>query len=739
MRHEIMKSVDPVAFVYLLSQIKDGFVFEKFAQDLLCEIIGVEFMPMGGVHDRAIDGLDHTFCQKDDQATIYQISIQADPKSKLKGTLKALNKNGIACGRLIYVTNQMVEDKDVIIEALYKEFKTNVFIRDAQWLRGNINHSDGTLRIYGAFIDTHTHQFNKPGQELLVADFIKDPRVFVFLRQQLDTYGADQKLDELLVDSLILFSLEGTDPDKKRFKNKAQIWESIKSLTSFDIKQVEHLLDQRLDFLATKPRRINFHNADSNYCLPFETRVELEEQKLADQALFDTFGNKASERLNKHLAVHKLHLKNVNSIVGLTFNQVFKRQGLDFANFMLKGEMPSNLENELDNIITTALESAGVAPANQAAVGLAVLATVRDILYRGTQEDLDYLRRLSRSYLMLFLLKCDPHVCTYFDSLAANIRVFVCNSLLVPALSEIGLAEHNRRHWNLLASAHKANVKLIINSATLEELVNHLQRVRRIYAESYQGLESHYSDDVTLRYVPEIMIRAYLYERAHGVKYSFDQFLNKFVTPNQNKALMAQELQSFLRDTMGIEFIEDEALGIKTDETELKMLIAELQKMKRTEHQARIDAKTILTIYALRKKDNEAGKTGAFGFRTWWLSKDTTTHRAVMHCYKNDPRVSCYLRPDFLLNYITLSANRRHANKVFDKMFPTLVGISISHHVTSEVCNVVHQAVLTHKDLAEARVKAVVASMSTKLMTQEIHKPEALRHYIDEQLKKGAV
>jgi hypothetical protein len=436
-----MKTVDPDAFVYLLSQIRDGFIFERFAQDLLCEIVGAAFVPMGGVHDRAIDGLDHTFNQKDDPATIYQISIQADAKSKLKGTLKALAKNGIACNRLLYVTNQVVEDKDLVIESLYKEFKINVVIRDAQWLRGNINHSEGTLRIYGAFIEAHTHQFNRPGQELLVNDFVKDPRVFVFLRQQLDSHGADHKLDELLVDSLILYALEGTDPDKKVFRDKAQIWEKIKSIASFDIKQIEHLLDQRLEYLTTKPKRIRCHitEAMAQYCLPFETRVELEEQKLTDQALFDAFLSKAANRLCKHLELHKLHLKNVTPIVGLALNEIFKRQGLDFSNFVLKGEMPTNLENELEHIISSALESAGVAPANKAVVGLAVLATIRDILYRGTSEEHEYLRRLSRSYLMLFLLKCDPHVCTYFDSLAANLRVFVCNSLIVPALSEIGL------------------------------------------------------------------------------------------------------------------------------------------------------------------------------------------------------------------------------------------------------------------------------------------------------------
>ena len=269
-----MKAVNPDAFVYVLAQIKDGFIFERFAQDLLCEIVGVEFTPMGGVHDRAIDGLDHTFVQKDDAATIYQISIQADAKTKIKSTLKALAKNGINCNRLIYVTNQVVEDKDLVIEALYSEFKINVVIRDAQWLRGNINHSEGTLRIYGQFIETHTHEFNRPGQELLVADFVKDPRVFVFLRQQLDSYGADHKLDEVLVDSLILFALEGTDPDKNSFKTKEQIWGTIKSLSSFDINHVETLLEERLEYLATKPRSIRLHAQDKKYCLPFETRVQ---------------------------------------------------------------------------------------------------------------------------------------------------------------------------------------------------------------------------------------------------------------------------------------------------------------------------------------------------------------------------------------------------------------------------------------------------------------------------------
>src|SRR4051794_23370256 len=114
---------NPDAFVYLLSQIKDGPIFERFAQDLLCQIIGPEFTPLGGIHDRGIDGLDHTFVHKDEPASIYQISIQANAGAKIHQTLSALAKNGIKHDRFIYVTNQIVEDKDVLIDTNYKEFK----------------------------------------------------------------------------------------------------------------------------------------------------------------------------------------------------------------------------------------------------------------------------------------------------------------------------------------------------------------------------------------------------------------------------------------------------------------------------------------------------------------------------------------------------------------------------------------------------------------------------------------
>jgi len=53
-----MEAIDPRAFEFSLSKIEDGNIFEKFVQDLLCQILGTQFNPIGGKKDKGIDGLE---------------------------------------------------------------------------------------------------------------------------------------------------------------------------------------------------------------------------------------------------------------------------------------------------------------------------------------------------------------------------------------------------------------------------------------------------------------------------------------------------------------------------------------------------------------------------------------------------------------------------------------------------------------------------------------------------------
>ena len=54
-----MTGIDPAACKFALSRIEDGFVFENFAQTFLAPVLGHSFLPVGGIKDKGIDGLNH--------------------------------------------------------------------------------------------------------------------------------------------------------------------------------------------------------------------------------------------------------------------------------------------------------------------------------------------------------------------------------------------------------------------------------------------------------------------------------------------------------------------------------------------------------------------------------------------------------------------------------------------------------------------------------------------------------
>jgi hypothetical protein len=94
-RKNQMDGIDPHAFEFAVTQIDDGFVFESFGQSFLSGVMGYEFMPVGGVRDRAIDGLQHTFSRKSFERQIYQLSIEKGAQRKIEKTIERLGDEKI--------------------------------------------------------------------------------------------------------------------------------------------------------------------------------------------------------------------------------------------------------------------------------------------------------------------------------------------------------------------------------------------------------------------------------------------------------------------------------------------------------------------------------------------------------------------------------------------------------------------------------------------------------------------
>ena len=209
--------INPQDAKWAISQINDGDIFESFSLDFLSKYLGYNFVPVGGIKDKGIDGLEHTFNRFYNPKTIYQISIQKNYKTKINNSLEKLQKNKIPFEQFVYVTNQVVHNLDRLKDDLIEKHKKAINIFDQSWFGVHVNDTPNTVNSFKIFIDSYMHEFNQPGKSYVVANLIDDPRLYTYLRQQVDEQHNTLKLDEILVDTLILFALGETDPEKGTF------------------------------------------------------------------------------------------------------------------------------------------------------------------------------------------------------------------------------------------------------------------------------------------------------------------------------------------------------------------------------------------------------------------------------------------------------------------------------------------------------------------------------------------
>lgn len=727
-----MERINIDAFKYAISIIDDGFVFEKFAQAFLSAYLGASFIPVGGTKDKGIDGFMHVFHQVNRVKTIFQMSTELDWEGKIKGTIAKLNDNGIPFDRLIYVTNRKVSNKDVICDKKWEE-GINLTIYDEPWFISNCSASQSVINAYQTFLAQNMYEYSKPGHYCTIANLDSDSRLYVFLNQQFSNRATGIKTDELVIDSLILFSLEGTDPDKEKLMTQEEILEAIKKYISFSPELIKTQLSERLKVLTTKPRKVKFHSAKHGYCLPYETRCEIQERNLSDQYRYDQFYKQSCEIINRFNKEKDVITKDVFSLIEICLRTIFKKQGLEFSNYVLTGDSSELVEQNLDDVIGQAVDESPVIFKNKQLIKDALHLGIREIIYHGTKEQHDFLRSLSNTYMMMFLMKWEPKITTYFESLSSKLILFVDTSILIPAFSERLLEERNRRHWNLLIGAKQAGIKMYIYESHLDELVTHLQMIRNKYYSLYYPMEDAYNDETTILYIDEILIRAYYYAKLHHDVNTFDDFLDNFVSPDL-KPTVKRELIQYLNEVFGIELITKKQWDVKIDDGEVEQLV-DFLSYKKNAIKARNDAEMILSLYGLREKNKEEVNTGIMGYRTWWLSKDTSTYRAVTQCFKDKYPVSCYIRPDFIYNYITLSPTTEEVSNMYDNIFPTMLGVNLSYHLPDHVTHAVQQKIKEFHGKEPIRVKQILNNLSDRLKTTAMNEHSVVL-FLDEQLNE---
>jgi hypothetical protein len=234
----------------------EGTPFERFVNAFYPAVSGSSYVPLGGIHDGGADGFSDTSISEvsGKVGAFLQSSVQEDHRAKIRATIKRLIEFGRTPTSLTYVTSRFIQHIDMEEELLSEELRAMIRIRDRRYIASLINTSHITIAAFEQYLRPNLASLSTPGNVPLikVSDQIRSPAVYVFLRQEVERRAGKSTLLESVSDGLILWALEGTDPDTNTLMNRAQILQKIEAAVPPAKQFIRGTLKNRLEFLSSR-------------------------------------------------------------------------------------------------------------------------------------------------------------------------------------------------------------------------------------------------------------------------------------------------------------------------------------------------------------------------------------------------------------------------------------------------------------------------------------------------------
>lgn len=721
--------VHPDLIQIALSKVS-GHRFEDFTQAFWSGLIGQDYVPLGGMHDGGADGFEATglFSENSAPRSYLQASIEADTKSKIRRTVKRIREYGRGLSDLTYITSRVVSAIDIVEHELSRELDVTVRIRDANFIIVHVNDNNATRSAYTHHLSAEVQYLRGVGKAstIVKSPHVSDPSVYVFLEQELARRDGNLTLIDSVTDSLILWALEGTDPDANLFMSRDDIMQKINHTLPAAYRVIRPRLSDRLRSLSDKRhkggRQIRWHKRDDLFVLPFETRERIADENRADEAIIA--GVIASFR-NR---VETLEASNLDSddsdavceVALRAIQRTFEQEGLSFVSFLEDEERTSY--PTVTDCIQAELADQGISGARGLDIGEAVFQIVRRVFYGSTPVEREYLGKLSRTYTLLFTLNTEPRILEYFQEMTGELNLYVGSDILIKALSERYVPEADQMMRRTLELARALGARLILTDPVIEEVTGNLRSADNEFRKDYQTIEDHI-DFYFAHNVDKIMIRAYLYVRLDGRSGKvarppahWDAYISQFCDPARlRNGQSGEEIRMYLQNSFSLEHEPYRDTSSFVEPGQLDELTEALAADKSSQALARNDALLALNVYAQRAARKETSSASVFGFQTWWLTGESRILRHTREVVRHHNGQKYMMRPDFLLNFLTLAPGAAEVRRTLGEVFPSLLGIQLSRRMEETQFRAVVASVHEAEGLEEARLASAIAIASNKL------------------------
>jgi hypothetical protein len=709
--------------------------FEKFGQSFFAGMMGKNFVPLGGLHDGGADGFFEPELFGDASATHFlQISKQKNYEEKIRLTVQRLRGFGRNPKSITYLTSETIPHIDLAEEKLSEAHGCRILIRDAKFIESNINSSPVTIQAFKTYLEPSIQFLEKPGAISGSADLgiHADKTLAVFLRQEVEHRQGKSALLESVADSLIIWSLSDTDPDDGRFMTRDDVLTKIELTLPTSKQFIRAVLDDRLAKLNAKQpggdRQIRYYANEKKYCLPFETREAVKQENVRDIALRSSVTEIFEIRCAAISSENERPLyPKVVEVCHRVLETVFEHQGMQVAQFASSGEGDEELYSNVAEIVANVANELSN-PEDATLVRRLATNVLRGTFYDGAPEEREYLLKLSHTYVLMLLLKNEPKVVEYFQSLSSKFNLYVGTDFLVRAISEHYLSPENQTTRNLFLILREAGATLILTEKAVEELATHIRSQIFEFENVYSFVEGRITLDA-VEYIDKILIRAYFYSRLAplaGTKppAGWHSYIDQFANYNLLRADRGyEELARWLVNKFGFTYETEAEMSWNVSPEEIETLSEEILRVKsekgkqkdKAEILAYNDALQVLRIYERRKTENESSPANPFGFKTWWLTQDGSVRRAAAQTIAKHNGHRFMMRPEFLLNFISFAPSAKEVANSYREIFPSVLGIRLSNRVSRHTFREVVKSANEIFAVDEARAASMITACVNQL------------------------
>lgn len=705
-----------------------GSNFESFFQSFWPALAGTDFIPLGGMHDGGADAFlgESMFEEKKaEPSTFFQASVQQTHRPKIRQTVQRLREFGRTPKTVVYVTSRQVTGIDAEEAKLSEELGVFIRIRDRKWIVSNINHSSETITAFETYLRPEIAFLEELGGAKTIGGIHdRSARTMcVFLGQEVDRRRGNTELLVSVTDSLILWALEGTDPDKDEFLTRDEILAKIETALPSAKHFIRGEIDHRLAILASKGnpsgREVRWHKKDDHYCLPYETRTLVAAENTEDEFLklqvLSLFEDRARSRLEATEST--LDPADVANLTLRAIDLTFEKEGLELAEF-LTGENSGQYAGTIADQVDNAIEELGLEYEQSVIAKEVAIIILRQAFYTSTEEERVYFGKLSRTYTLLFTLRNEPRVVEYFKSMSSNFVLYVGSDIIIRALSERYLAAKDQMTINMLRLLNDAGSSLILSESVLDEVHAHLKGSDFEFKNYFLELEPYVDKDI-VRHADKILIRAYFYAKfdplSEEIPAGWKSFVGSMCTyEDLHHAKGREQIKHYLQHLFGMDFASNEDLAALVDPDEVNELAENIKPIKNMDVLAVNDARLILAVYGKRKSLKEDHKPNPYGYRTWWLTHETRVRGRTGKLVAQ--RGSFYImRPEFILNFIALSPSTDEVRRSYETVFPTLLGVKLSNRMREDIFHDVMNRAKEVNAVDPARAKVMMEDMSNRL------------------------